>query len=112
MNTTPTWILVLGSAAIGAVVSGLISELGRWRERKYRREELLLTKALELASIRLETMKEVAQQSSGPGTILIQDSALMTETYYGWLKELMQTGKLPKDAHERNAFSRIKKKTP
>jgi hypothetical protein len=43
------WILIVSSAAIGAVVSSVITELGRWRERRSRREELALTKAFEMA---------------------------------------------------------------
>jgi|SRR5271157_3637889 len=48
-NQISIWVLVVSSAAVGAVVSSAIAELGKWRERKSRREELALTKAFEMA---------------------------------------------------------------
>lgn len=48
-NQLSTLALVISSAAVGAVVSSAISELGKWRERKSRREELALSKAVEMA---------------------------------------------------------------
>ena len=41
--------LVLGSAAIGALVSSGLTLLGQWRQRKARRDELLLVEANKLA---------------------------------------------------------------
>jgi hypothetical protein len=48
-NQLSIWTLVISSAAVGAVVSSAITELGKWRERKSRREELALSKAFEMA---------------------------------------------------------------
>lgn len=110
MNTTPTWILVLGSAAVGALISSVISELGKSREQKSRREELLLTKAIELSNVRLNTLQEIAAATKGTGYVAIPDSAHMAEVYYGWLKQLMETGKLPEEARTKDAFNPTLKK--
>lgn len=58
MDRAQILIAVIGSAAIGAPVSSLITEVGKWRERQSRREELLLTKAIEMAQSRVSNVRE------------------------------------------------------
>jgi len=74
---------LLGSAAIGALVSSLITAIAQWRERKSRREELLLTKAMEMARARVAT---IAATTGGK----IEPDILMTEDYYVSLKHLIE----------------------
>jgi len=45
----PPFVIALIAAGVGALVSSVITEIGRWRERTSRREELALTKAAELS---------------------------------------------------------------
>jgi Zn-dependent protease with chaperone function len=93
MNTTPTWVLVLGSAAIGAVVSTVISELGRWRERKARRHEVLLTQATQLAIAWSKTLFDIAKVNEK--TTAIPNQVRLTELYYNCLVGIMDKGKIP-----------------
>jgi hypothetical protein len=51
---------VITSAAVGAVVSALLTLAGQYFERRSRRKELLLSKAIELAFRRTDIVKEVA----------------------------------------------------
>jgi hypothetical protein len=90
MNTTPTWSLVLGSAAIGAIISSVISELGKWRERKSRREELLLGKAIEMAHFRFAAGIEAIKLKGGSVIPEIE----MAHNYHRWLKHLLEDGTL------------------
>ncbi|MFL6439881.1 MAG: hypothetical protein ACJ71Q_20080 [Terriglobales bacterium] len=83
--------LLLGSAAIGALISSGITELGRWRERKARREELLLAKAVEMAHFRFQAATEHANKFGGA----VQPEIEMTEEYHGNLKSIFETGFLP-----------------
>lgn len=95
-------IALIGAAAIGALVSSLITLVGQWFERKSRREELLLAKAIELTDRRLELVMKAAQTTKI--SVEFSDPAVMSETYYQWLKHLMRHDKLPDD-------SRIKRPT-
>lgn len=91
------WLtLVLTSAAVGALVSSVVTLIGQHLERRARRDELLLTKELEAAKEkRLLAMK--AAEVSGSRVSLLDD-VINAETYYRWLKALIDTGKLPPDA--------------
>ena len=84
------WGIVLGSAAVGALVSSGITMWGQYLERKSRREELILTKAIEMAHTRFEHVKDI------PGA-QIPPEIKMAEDYHRWLKYLMNHGKLPND---------------
>lgn len=45
--------LILGSAAVGALVSSIITLIGQAVERRARRRELLLSKSIELAELHI-----------------------------------------------------------
>ena len=90
------WATVLTSAAVGVLVSGLLTLLGQHLERKARRDELILTKALETAMHRTKVAVDVAR-NSGAG-LSLADEVICAETYVRWLKHLMKTGSLPPDA--------------
>jgi hypothetical protein len=52
--------LILGSAAIGALVSSIITLIGQAIERQARKRELLLSKSIDLAVLQLNLYKETA----------------------------------------------------
>ncbi|MBZ5719362.1 MAG: hypothetical protein LAO03_03175 [Acidobacteriia bacterium] len=86
---------VLTSAAVGALVSSVITVIAQWRERKSRREELVLSKATEMATNRVATL----MKTSGK----IEPDILMAEDYYVSLKHLIDKGYLDKKTKERLA---------
>lgn len=88
-----TLLLVLTSAGIAAFVSGLIAFAGQWLERRARRHELLLAKAIELAFARTEFVKQFAKQEGVPARYF--DNLQLAEVYYQQLSHLMRTGQLP-----------------
>ena len=90
------WLTILTSAAVGVLVSGAVSLIGQYLERRARRDELLLTKACEMAARRTDIALQVAKDA-GAGVSLLDD-VINTETYYRWLKSLLDTGRLPPDA--------------
>jgi hypothetical protein len=90
------WLVVLTSSAGGVLVSSVVTLLGQLLERRARRDELLLTKACEMAAHRTALAVQVAKDA-GVG-VSLQDDVINAETYYRWLKELMKSGKLPPDA--------------
>ncbi len=84
------WILIVSSAAIGAVVSSIITELGRWRERRSRREELALAKAFEMAKSISDMSVELIKLGKGVQVMPMNDTIA---TAYVTLKHIL--------AHER-----------
>jgi hypothetical protein len=95
---TNSWIaLVLSSAAIGAFVSSVVTIVGQAFERKARRRELLLSKAIELAIHRLEYMWRLSQETrTAPSAIF--DAVQLAEVYYQWLNGLLDEGEMPPNA--------------
>jgi hypothetical protein len=93
-----TWLTVLTSAAVGVLVSSFVALLGQYLERRARRDELLLTKAVEMAAERRKLAMEVAEKTGATASLL--DDAIVAETYFRWLKKLLETGKLPPDADQ------------
>lgn len=87
---------IFASAATGALVSSLVAIFGQMLERKARRRELLLTKAIELAQAKTKVAREVAQESGQ--NLKLQDDILSAEIYHHWLTHLLDTVKLPADA--------------
>jgi len=92
MDRTQLLIALIGSAAVGALVSSLITELGGWRERKSRREELVLAKAADLVQFQVQTMTQVFKDTATSGKIA--PPALVLEDYYVSLKHLLEKGEL------------------
>ena len=91
-----TWLTVLTSAAVGVLVSGVVTLIGQHLERRARRDELLLREALELAKARRTLALEVAKLTDSNVSLI--DDAINAETYFRWLKSLLESGKLPPDA--------------
>ena len=92
-NTLTT---ILTSAAVGVLVSGIVTLIGQGIERRARREELLLREALGLAKLKREVTLLAAKASSV--SAILTDDVIVAETYFRWLKILMETGKLPAEA--------------
>ena len=86
---------IIISAAVGGISAALINFFGNIFDRRSRRKELLLQKAVELGIDRAHFIKEVAKETQGEASI--EDSAVMTATYYRWLEHLLNHGELPKD---------------
>jgi hypothetical protein len=93
------WLTILTSAAVGALVSSMVTLAGQYLERRSRRAELLLTKALEMA-IRKSDLTLEALNTSGEGSVQLPDEVISAETYFRWLKSLLVSGKLPIDAEK------------
>jgi len=87
--------VILGSAAVGALVSSLITQLGLWRERHARRQELILSEAVKLGQTQMDTALQVAA-AGGKRTAIIP-MIEMIGTYHKLLKHLLETDKLGPD---------------
>lgn len=96
MDRGQEFVALLSSAAVGAFVSSLMTIIAGWRERKSRREELLLSKATEMARLRAAF---VASTTGGK----IEPDILLTEDYYLSLKHLMEHGCLDPKTKDRIA---------
>jgi len=83
VTDTSNLLALLSSAAVGALVSSVITTIDRWRERKSRREELLLGKSTEMTRAHIDLIVK-----SGGGKI--EPPMLMLEDYYRSLKHLVQ----------------------
>src|SRR5215467_94142 len=87
-------ITVFGSAAVGALVSSAFSELGRWRERISRREELALTKAVDMAHEHARLVIDTEGSRVPPDVLMLED-------YYISIKHVSDHGKLDPDMRSR-----------
>jgi hypothetical protein len=93
---TNIWVTALTSAAVGVLVSRVLTLVGQYLERRARRNELLLQEALKLAAAKTKLAMDVVEK--GGGTASLVDDAINAEVYFRWLKSLLETGKLPRDA--------------
>lgn len=98
-----TFIVIITSAAVGAVVSSVATIIGQWLDRSARRKELLLSKAIELAFARQELVMKVAEAAGGRATL--NDAAALAAEYYQVLAHVMDKGDLPSFFKERGAAS-------
>jgi hypothetical protein len=101
MDRTQILIALLGSAAIGALVSSVITVFAQWRERKSRREELLLTKAIEMAHVRFANVMTVLKDTQQGG--MLEPDLLMLKDYHKSLRYLMKHNELDPPTKERIA---------
>lgn len=95
--------IIIASAAVGAIVAALINLIGQYFERRSRRKELLLSKAVEMAIERARFTFDVAKASNASADI--PDQAVMAATYYQWLEYLLDRGKLPSTANTKDGGS-------
>ena len=93
----PLWVYIIISAATGAIASALLSLFGQWRERKWKRKEILLNTASQLS---IEHTNKVMRIAEGSGqTAIIYDHVHVTADYYKWLNHLVDKNKLPEEAN-------------
>lgn len=97
----PMWVYILASAATGAVVSSVITLFGQWRERKWKRKELLLDKAAMLAVEHNNKIMRIVEHSDQVATIY--DHVHITANYYKLLDHLIDTNELPDEAKPKEA---------
>jgi hypothetical protein len=81
-------LTILGSAAIGALVSSVMTAVDRWRERTARERELLFRSALEISKITAERAAKDSEQFT-PGLEL-----MMVEKTHEILQQVYKTGKM------------------
>jgi hypothetical protein len=86
MNTTQTSLAVLGSAAIGALVSSAITVIAQWRERLGRQRELLLVSAIDLSKAWLGRITATSNRHA------IVPEVIAVERTYKILKEIFDSG--------------------
>jgi len=79
---------VVIAASVGALVSGVVSEVGKWRERLGRQKELLFTSAVELSKALTARMTLL-----DPKTAPMSEMTVFEQTY-SMLKDMMEHGKL------------------
>jgi len=89
----PIWVYVIGSAAVGALVSAGITFLGQLLERRARRKELLLSKAIELSTERIRGGMRLAENMKMP--VIVPDALTLAAVYFRDLKHLIETDELP-----------------
>jgi hypothetical protein len=89
------WTLVLTSAGVAALVSSGLTLISQALERRARRQELLLSKAIELAKGRTEMVLRLVEKTGGRASF--QDDIILAEGYYQWLLHLLNHGRLPDD---------------
>jgi hypothetical protein len=91
MDKTQIITLILGSAAVGALVSSLMTAWTSRLERKARQQELLLTKSLEMAQVTTKRMQELGEALGGG---LIAPEIVTARWYHRQLSSLFATGKI------------------
>lgn len=89
------WVTIVTSAGIGAIISPLIGVIDRHLERRSRRDELALTKAIEAAWERTRFAFDVARETNQRAAFA--DAVIMSEDYYRWLTYLLKHGRLPQE---------------
>jgi hypothetical protein len=88
MGTRELLLTILGSAAVGAIVSNVFMVVDRWRERVARKKELLFKAAVDLSMASAERVAKV----SGAGTPGLE--LMMIERTNEILKQIFETGKM------------------
>lgn len=84
--------LILGSAAVGALTSSIISLIGQAVERRARKRELILSKSIELAELHVSLLKDAA--SATGGVVDIQPYIFYTRWHHRELEQLLDKSKL------------------
>lgn len=96
-NSIPLWAIVITSASVGAFASAGLTLISQTLERRSRRRELALSKAIEIAIERTELVRQIASQTGSQASFA--DHAALAETYFRWLVHLIEHDELPTDAH-------------
>ena len=99
-------LTILTSAGIAGLIGFLGLLLNGWRERKARRDELLLQKAVAFSVALQRTTIEMAEKSNR--VAIIGDSAINVEFYFRELKRLLEKGEYSREFH--NVIESYKRK--
>lgn len=86
--------IVLTSASVGALAASLITLIGQVFERKSRKKELMLSKAIELSLAKINLAKQLAIANRQP--TVFSDPVMMTAIYYKDLNSIFKTGDITK----------------
>jgi hypothetical protein len=89
--------MVLTSAVVAAIISSAVSLFSAHLERKGRKMELLLSKAIDLAVANSQRAITIWTRSGPNAKLTLQDDLISAEAYYLWLNELYTKGRLPPD---------------
>jgi hypothetical protein len=92
MDKSQLVLALLGSAAVGALVSSIIIFVSQWRERVARRKELLLKFSVDLAKV------YVGRVASLKGNSTLMEMAVVPR-FHKMLIEVFETGELS-DEHQ------------
>ncbi len=84
--------LILGSAAVGALVSSIVTLVGQSIERKARQKELLLSKAIELAELQIDMQKAAVEMNGG--RVEVYPHIVQARWFHKELVKLLSDGKL------------------
>lgn len=95
IELTPAQLILalIGATGLGSLLSFIFALLGQAIERRSRVKELLLSKAVEMAHHRTETIANAAKHTGQP--LVIESPILYTFEIYQELTHLFKTGKLP-----------------
>lgn len=94
-NWTPIWFVILTSAAVGAVISSVITVIGQSIERRSREREMVLKSAIDHAWRYRDHLIEVSRDTGSK--LLLVDPVVYVEKYYEWFDHLCREGKFPYD---------------
>jgi hypothetical protein len=86
--------ILISSAAVGALVSSIITLVGQQIERNARRRELLLSEAVKMAMGHRDYLLKYAQFQNA--SLYIPEQARLAQTYFVALSSLIAESKLPK----------------
>ena len=84
---------IITSAVTAAIVSGVSILINGWLDRRFRKKDLLFNLAFRIAKERQDLIKEIAKDTNRPA--IIEDTMFYAETYYKWIDNLYENGKLP-----------------
>ena len=86
------WPFVISSAVVGALVSAAITFISQLLERRARRKELLLSRAIDLAFRRTDVGMRMAEKT-GRG-VFVPDDVVLAAEYYKELQHVIDKGDL------------------
>jgi len=100
---SPSLRTIITSAAVGALASAFINLIGQAFERRARRRDLLLTRTIELAFARRETLMKIVD---GTGqTVGLRDDISIAADYFAELTSLLDKGQLSNSFREHEAMA-------
>lgn len=91
-------VTIVTSAGVGALVAAGLTFLNGHLERRARRRELLLSKAIEVSHERIKTVLSLAKEQKLGGELA--DGLYLAVVYYGYMDHLLKHGELPPDVKE------------